>query len=213
MRSILLALGLLACTAIMGSARADGPETSACPVQPAFGALQRAVRTLPAAEALARMYRYAADPARDSPYACEGIALDAQIGAREAAMVALRSGSLSWRPAAVYHCRRFDLVTTRCDGIVADGTAQPHAAGMKPIRLRRAADARLASTLPGAKLVGVYRVAAGELLDGGRAARLASSAAIRLSPPRSPSRKTTAIIAIFDAPEPWRYRKLVWYFE
>ena len=56
----------------------------------------------------------------------------------------------------------------------------------------------------------MYLAPIGDLLDGNPATRLdATAGEITLTPAHG----LTALIAIFLAPAPWSYRKLVWYFQ
>ncbi len=145
-----------------------------------------------------------------NPDACESAALDRLITQREIQLVALHDGPRLIHPQSAYRCENIDPQTIACPGSVADDTAHPMMAGLAPMRLTRALHATIESALADARLYGIYRAELSSLIDGGAAVRLDDgSGPLVFRPPRG----VTALIAIFRGPPPWRYRKLVWYFD
>jgi hypothetical protein len=187
------------------AAAAVAPDPS-CHHRPAFAAIEaRAAAKAPGA--LAQAYAYAADPAHDDPTGtCEAIAVDGLIATLERDAVSLSVGNTHLHPDAAFHCTAFDPRTTACNGLVADGTAQPQDATAP--RPAAPAKATLASGLGDARLIGLYRTTIAAALDGKPAVPLPTGPTVTLG--RVPP--ATVLVAIYTAPAPYHYRKLVWYF-
>ena len=197
-----IAVALVAC-----SGRAASAQDATCPYLPQFETLRSTVENDPPLQALPRLYGYLADPANDTPFPCEPFEVDRLIGEREVAMVTLAiKGRAPLHPDRAYHCDRIDPRTIQCNGMVADDTGhsdQLPKAG--PINGRFVGSIR--TTLPGAKLLGVYRARLGDNFN--------ARPAIRLDPRRPvtmTARPGDVLIALFTAPAPFKVRKLVWYF-
>jgi hypothetical protein len=204
-----LALTLALATVTSSAARA-ADKADACPYLPQFKALESKIAGMPPAAGLAAIARYEADQNNENPEACESFALDQLMSAREKKLVFLAHGKTRLHAQSAFHCDALLDGTTKCNGVFEDGTAHPLSVGVRPRRLREAATLRIESALPDAQLDGVYLAPIGDLLDGKPAARLdATAGEITLTPPH----QLTALIAIFRAPAPWSYRKLVWYFQ
>lgn len=157
-------------------------QASACPFLPQYRGLQAAIDKAPAASALRSLYRYARDPANDSPVACEAIELDRPIAEQERTLLAV-IGLAGWRlpPAAVFHFATPDPKTTRCDGIVADGTAQRDAIRIRPPSpITEPVVARLSNSLPDAQLIGLYHTTLADAVAARPAKRLKAANIIRL---------------------------------
>ncbi|MET0247767.1 MAG: hypothetical protein ABW182_13535 [Sphingomonas sp.] len=187
--------------------RTASAQDAACPYLPQFETLRSTVENEPPLQSLPRLYAYLADPANENPAACEPFEIERLIGEREIAMVTLAvEGRAPLHPDRAYHCDRIDPRTTRCDGMVADDTGhsdQLPKAG--PISGRFVGSIR--TTLPGTRLIGVYRARLGDNFN--------ARPAIRLDPRRPVSmtaRPGDVLIAVFTAPAPFKLRKLVWYF-
>ena len=206
MKVLRIALVLVAAT-IGYPALASAATTDDCPYRPNYVALRSRVATTPPAAGVTALYRYAADPENDNPAACEGIAIEQAIAGLELQLVRLVSGRRSLKPAASYRCTAFDARSTACNGLVGDDTALPDPQGGPVERASTPLRARVVSDLPDAKLIALYSAPVGKLQDGVVATRLPPGPTLRLGKPAS----TIAVIAIFSAPQPWRYRKLVWY--
>lgn len=204
MRRLVLAGVTGALAALSGALPAQEP---ACPFLPQFETLRDASARAAPADALGQLYAYFADPANENPAACEAFEIERLIGERERALVSFERAGHAPIPAdAAYHCNRFDPRTTQCNGVVADDTG--HSNGLRmtsPIDGRVVG--RVRSALPGARLVGLYRATLGD--DFGR------RPATRLNP-RQPIAMTAGrgevLIALYAAPAPFKFRKLVWYF-
>ncbi|WP_442681227.1 hypothetical protein ACSBM8_08695 [Sphingomonas sp. ASY06-1R] len=185
-------------------------QASACPFLPQYRGLQAAIDKAPAASALRSLYRYARDPANDNPVACEAIELDRQIAERERTLIAVISPA-GWRlpPTAIFHCATPDTKTTRCDGIVADGTAQPDAIRIRPPSpITAPVTARLSNSLPDARLIGLYHTTLADVVAARPVKRLKAANMIRLMPGSG----DRLLIALFTAPAPYKVRKFVWYY-
>jgi len=211
MRLCAVALALALATIAPASAHAAGKAgTVACPYLPQFKELKRNIEGMPPAAALTALHRYEADPNNDNPEACEAFALDRLMSERERKLVFLASGKTKFFAQAAFRCDAILQGTTKCNGVFEDGTAHPLSGGSRPRRLKDTLKLRIESALPDAQLAGVYLATISGLLDGEPATQIDSTAGeITLKPPAS----LIAVIAIFRAPPPWSYRKLVWYFE
>jgi hypothetical protein len=211
MRRISLAFALaIALATIAPAAARDAHKGDTCPYLPQFKELEKKLQGMAPAAALGALARYEADPNNENPAACEGFALDRLMSKREMKLVFLARGKTRLHAQWASHCDTVTEATLKCDGVFADDTAHPRFAGIRPRRLERTVTLRVRSALPDARLDGVYLAPIADLLDGKAATRIDAAAdEITLVPPTSP----TAVIAIFHAPAPWRYRKLVWYFE
>lgn len=164
---------------------------------------------MPSVAALRTLYAYAADPANENPAACEAIELEEQISERERALVVLRSPTHPpFRPAAAFHCNSPDPRTTQCDGVVADGTAQPDARRLSRPPSAERVVVRLVSRLQGARLIGLYRTSLFDVVRGRPVVRIDAAQPIRIG--GQPG--GVVIIALYGAPAPYKVRKLVWYY-
>ena len=185
-------------------------KRDACPYRPSFVQLREAVRAVEGAAALAALYGFAANPANESADACQSIALDAAISARESALVTLRLADGRSLPAqASYRCDAVMPKTAACNGVVEDGTARPFSTGVTPIVLGGPLKATVRSKLPGATLDAVYSVRVADLLDGGGVQRLPVDAPVTLAP----GEILMATVAIYRAPRAGKFRKFVWYYK
>ncbi len=177
------------------------------PNLPQFETLRSTVENEPPLQTLARLYAYLADPTNDSPFPCEPLEAERLIGEREIAMVTLLvEGRAPLHPDRGYHCDRIDPRTTQCNGMVADDTGHSdRLPGTGPTSGRFVGSVR--TTLPGARLLGVYRARLGDNFNARPASR---------PDPRRPvamtARPGDVLIALFTAPAPFKVRKLVWYF-
>jgi hypothetical protein len=204
-----LALALALATIAPAAARAAGKADS-CPYLPQFKELEKKLHGMAPAAALRALARYEADPNNENPEACESFALDKLMSEREMKLVFLARGKTRLHAQSVFHCDDLIEGTTKCNGVFEDGTAHPLSGGIRPRRIEDTVKLRIRSALPDARLDGVYLAPVAGLLDGKAATRIdATAGEITLASPPS----LTAVIAIFRAPAPWRYRKLVWYFE
>jgi hypothetical protein len=204
-----LALTLALATIAPAAARAAG-KADTCPYLPQFKELERSIAGMAPAAGLTALARYEADPHNENPEACEAFALDRFMSEREKKLVFLAHGRTRLYAQSAFHCDAILEGTTKCNGVFEDGTAQPLSGGIRPRRLKEAVRLRLESALPDARLDGIYLAPIGGLLDGKPATRIdATAGEITLEPPQG----LTTLIAIFRAPPPWSYRKLVWYFE
>jgi hypothetical protein len=200
----------LAAAAVSPAIAGDAGKAGACPYLPQFKALERKIARKPPEAGLAEIARYQADANNENPDACESFALDKLMSEREKKLVFLAHGKTRLYAQSAFHCDALYEGTTQCNGVFEDGTAHPLSGGIRPRHLEGTARLRIESALPDAQLDGVYLVPIGDLLDGKPATRLdAPAGEITLAPPQG----LTALVAIFRAPAPWRYRKLVWYFE
>lgn len=192
------------------SAGPAATHASGCPFLPQYRRLQITIAKAPAASALRSLYRYAGDPANENPAACEAIELDRQIAQQERRLVALVATTrLRIAPDTAFHCSTPDPRTTQCDGIVADGTAQPDAVRIRaPSALRKLTTARLDSNLPDARLIGLYRSTLADVAAGRPAKRLKPGTTIALASGPADG----VLIALFTAPAPYKVRKFVWYY-
>lgn len=75
------------------------------------------------------------------------------------------------------------------------------------VALSKPTAATIVGALPGAKLNAVYRLRVADLLDGGRATKLPSTAPIALAPGNA----LMALVAIYTK-SPGRSHKFVWYY-
>lgn len=169
------------------SSNTDGDT---CPYLPSFPALRNRIARLDASAGLAALNAYQDDPRSENPNACQSMALDALMDAREQALVTLRLADGKPIPAHTsYRCGAIDPRTTACRGAVEDGTAHPYSIGVfrdgaGPIALTGPTTAMIASALSGAKLEAVYRLNVATLLDGGRAKKLRTDAPMHSPPTR-----------------------------
>lgn len=180
-------------------------EEAGCPYLPQYRAVQHQVAALPPPAAVTRLYAYLADPANENPAGCDAMDIESDISAREIALVAVSGGGKSWPAQAAFHCAVLDPRTTRCNGLFEDGTAFPNYRRMLPPGATTPFSGRIDSRLPDAKLVGLYRTTMSAVRAGRAATRITPGPSVAIS-------KGMVLFAIFSAPRPWKYRKIVWYF-
>lgn len=201
---------LLPLVLLVAASPASAPAQESCPFLPQYRVLERKIASKPPVAALKSLNAYAQDPGNENPAACESIELDRQIGLRERMLSTLVStGAPCLHADAAFHCDAPDQNTTQCDGIVADGTAQPDAVRMRPSPAARPAMfVQLRTRIPGARLIGVYRTSLGDIAAGRAVVRVDATHPISV---RSRS-QGVVVIALLSAPGPYKVRKLVWYF-
>lgn len=205
MRSTLWMFALGVACLLSGHAWAAGPQ---CPYLPQYQRLQKQIAPLAPEAALSRLYTYSADPENENPAACEAIDIDRAMSEREIALVALSGGGRRLPPRSVFHCDVLDFRTSNCNGIVADGTGQPDTTRILPAGRPTFFSGRIESRLPQARLIGLYRTSLAAVQAGKPPTKITPGGSVSIRPKAD----GTVLIAIFTAPKPWHYRKVVWYF-
>lgn len=180
-------------------------EEGGCQYLPQYRAVQHQVAALPPAVAVTRLYAYLADPANENPAGCDATDIESNISTREIALVSVSGGGKSWPAQAAFHCAVLDRRTTRCNGLFEDGTALPNSKRILAPGTAKSFSGRVDSRLPDATLVGLYRTTLSAVRAGRAATPITASPSVAI-------RKGMVLIAIYSAPRPWRYRKIVWYF-
>ena len=176
-----------------------------CPYLPEFVALQAELPKLSPADVSDRLTQYASQYV--NPEGCEGAEIERLLTEAESQLFHLAYADT--RPAAqlVFRCDEWDPKTTRCQGPVEDGTANPSNIGLTALKMPTS-DLKLESDMKNAKLLGVYVLALADALDGKPARKLSDGSTFAL-PAGS---KDVAVVAVYQVDGTWKYRKAVWYF-
>lgn len=196
--AVIGALCLVAAPAVAGG---DG-----CPWLPEYRRLQSALPTMSPDRAVAALQRHAAT--HENPEGCEAADIDRRLASLERRQFHAVDGRRQHAPQAVFRCNQLEPATGRCTGPMEDGSAQIDGQRLgAPVRF--AGDTvSLTTRRPDARLVGVYLTTPADLLDGRPPAAPTRDAAVRLPE----ARRGGVLMAIYETPGPWRYRKVVWLF-
>jgi len=178
-----------------------------CPYLPAFEALARQIPSLAPDAALTALERYSLS--NENPVACESIEIASLMSDQERRLVFLKSGGALVPAQASYRCSRLTGATLGCNGAVADGTSMPLSAGIKPLDRPVRPRVAIVSETGRLTLRGAFTISLSRLVDGHPPTKLPHRGGEVATRSFSAG---SVLIAIFKGADPWRYRKLVWYF-
>jgi hypothetical protein len=178
-----------------------------CPYLPAYTKMSNSIQRLPPAPAAAALEKYTQN--HENPEACELIEIDRKLGELERHLFALTARRKHVKPQVVYRCNKFDSVTARCDGPMADGTAHFLGFGIAPLSSRPTERVSITTERRGAAFQAAYSTSLRDILDGKAAVRLQTGDGMVTLPG---DMRNMVLIAIFKTDGLWQFRKVVWYF-
>lgn len=182
-----------------------------CPSMSGFAQLQEKIIGISAEKQIAILNKYLTDA--DFIAACQTDKIEAILDKLEKPNFTLSDDLNKHRfsPQIVIRCNQFNPVNGQCSAPNADDTMRYHLTE-KPHFLavpEQNADWQFSTNLKGYKLIAVYQASMQSASS--RAQRLSSK--IKSSSLWPATEKKHVLTAIYKTSGPWRYRKIVWYFE